>query len=253
LDDGGTTSYNGLLLSLQKRLANHFTVQTNYTWSHCISDLGTTLLAGSYSDPNDRRFDRGNCPANDIRHNFNLSAVAQSPKFSDRVVQAVAGDWQLSVIGSARSGINFSAVAGIDTDLNGLGASAGSAGTGDRSNQILPDVYCANKNINCWLNPAAFSPVVANGVRSNMGPYTLVGPGFFTIDLGLTRSIRVSERQRVDLRAEAFNVQNRANFLTNSNTNPSAVSTGQQSGTAFGKILYDVSPRIMQFAIKYVF
>ena len=48
-------------------------------------------------------------------------------------------------------------------------------------------------------------------------------------------------------------IPNRANFLTNSPNNPSAVSTGQQNGPAFGKILYDVGPRIMQFAIKYAF
>jgi hypothetical protein len=245
LDDGGTTSYNALLLSIQHRLASHFTVQANYTWSHCISDLGTTLLAGSYTDPNDRRFDRGNCAATDIRHNFNLSSVAEMPRFANRTVQAVAGDWQLSVIASARSGINFTATSGIDLDLNGVG--------GDRSNQILPNVYCVQKTINCWLNGAAFAPAVANGVRSNMGPNNLVGPDYFDVDLGLTRSFRITERQRVTIRAEAFNIQNRANYLTSSPTNPSAPATGGQNGTSFGKILYDVSPRIMQFAVKYAF
>ena len=73
------------------------------------------------------------------------------------------------------------------------------------------------------------------------------------MDLALTKSIRIGERQHVDLRAEAFNIANRTNFLTNSPNNPSAVSTGQQNGAAFGKILYDVGPRIMQFAIKYGF
>ena len=245
LDDGGTTSYNAMLLSIQHRLASHFTVQANYTWAHCISDLGTTLLAGSYTDPNNRRLDRGNCPATDLRNNFNLSAVAQAPKFSSRMVQAVAGDWELSVITSARSGNNFTASSGIDTDLNGV--------AGDRANQILPNVYCAHKTITCWLNGSAFAPAVANGVRSNMGPNNLVGPGYFDVDLGLTRSFRIKERQRFDIRAEVFNVQNRANFLTSSTTNPSAPSTGSQNGSSFGKILYDVSPRIMQFAVKYVF
>ena len=86
-----------------------------------------------------------------------------------------------------------------------------------------------------------------------MGPNNLVGPAYFDVDLGLTRSIRIKERQRVDLRAEAFNIQNRANFLANSPTNVAAPAAGSQNGSSFGKILYDVSPRIMQFAIKYVF
>jgi hypothetical protein len=245
LDDGGTTNYNGLLLSLQHRLSNHFTVQSNYTWSHCIADLGTTLLAGSYTDPNNRRSDRGQCAGTDLRHIFNLSAVLQGPTFSQRALRTVASNWQLAIIGSVHSGIPFSATSGIDTDLNGVG--------GDRATQILANPYCEHKTINCWLNGAAFASPVANGIPSNMKPFTLVGPGFFNMDLALTRSIRLGERQRVDLRAEAFNFANHANFLTNSPNNPSAVSTGQQNGAAFGKILYDVGPRIMQFAVKYAF
>jgi hypothetical protein len=245
LDDGGTTNYNGLLLSLQHRLSNHFTVQSNYTWSHCIADLGTTLLAGSYTDPNNRRSDRGQCAGTDLRHIFNLSAVLQGPTFSQRALRTVASNWQLAIIGSVHSGIPFSATSGIDTDLNGVG--------GDRATQILANPYCEHKTINCWLNGAAFATPVANGIPSNMKPFTLVGPGFFNMDLALTRSIRLGERQRVDLRAEAFNFANHANFLTNSPNNPSAVSTGQQNGAAFGKILYDVGPRIMQLAVKYAF
>jgi hypothetical protein len=160
-------------------------------------------------------------------------------------MQAVAGNWILSVIASARTGSNFSATSGIDLDLNGI--------AGDRSNQILPDAYCAHKSKDCWLNTSAFATAAATGVRSNMGPNGLVGPGFFGMDLALTKGFRWKERQRIDLRAEAFNIQNRVNFTTFSATNPSAPTTGGQNGSAFGKLLYDVSPRIMQFAIKYMF
>src|SRR5205807_9534568 len=36
-DDGNNAEFHGLFLSVQKRLAHGFTVQTNYTWSHCVS------------------------------------------------------------------------------------------------------------------------------------------------------------------------------------------------------------------------
>ena len=67
---------------------------------------------------------------------------------------------------------------------------------------------------------------------------------YFGVDLGLTRSIRIRERQRVELRAEAFNIQNRVNF-----NNPS----GSFTSSSFGKITTDRAPRIMQFAMKYYF
>src|SRR5262249_27575405 len=38
IDDGGTASYHGLVLSAQHRASRGFTINTNYTFSHCISD-----------------------------------------------------------------------------------------------------------------------------------------------------------------------------------------------------------------------
>jgi hypothetical protein len=107
LDTGGTASYNALLLSLQHRLASNFTVLANYTYSHCITDPFTSELdsaAAQYTDPTDRRFDRGNCIQIDHRHNFNLSGVAESPKFSERWLQILAGDWRLSISVRAETG-----------------------------------------------------------------------------------------------------------------------------------------------------
>ena len=99
LDDGGTASYNALIISAEHRLSSHFSMLANYTYSHCIGDLVTTELSGPiYTDPSDRRFDRGNCPAIDIHQNFNLSAVMQSPHYSSRALQWIAGDWQLAPI-----------------------------------------------------------------------------------------------------------------------------------------------------------
>ena len=59
-------SYNGLLLSVQRRAASGVTISGNYTWSHCISDLWqeaaqSTNADQGWSDPNNRRADRGNC------------------------------------------------------------------------------------------------------------------------------------------------------------------------------------------------
>ena len=92
LDDGGTASYNALIVSAEHRFSNHFSMLANYTWAHCIGDLVTTELSGPiYTNPANRRFDRGNCTAVDVRSNFNLSAVLQSPHYSSRPLQWIAG------------------------------------------------------------------------------------------------------------------------------------------------------------------
>lgn len=246
LDDGGTASYNALIVSAEHRLSSHFSVLANYTFSHCIGDLVTTELSGPiYTNPADRRFDRGNCTAVDVHHNFNLSAVLQSPHYSSRVVQWIAGDWQLAPIVSAHTGSYFSVTTGVDNALTGIGA--------QRPNQILPSVYCPDRNINCWMNANAFASP-APGTLGDLGINNLEGPGYFDVDVALSRQFRVREKQYFEIRAESFNIQNRANFL-----NPGTVGIAGGSANSalnsstFGRIQSDVSPRIMQFAVKYVF
>ena len=246
LDDGGTASYNALILSTEHRFAKNFSMLANYTLAHCISDLQTTELSGPiYSDPNNRRFDRGNCTSVDVRHNFNLSAVVRSPHYGSKALQWIAGDWQIAPIIGAHTGNYFTVTTGVDNALNGIGA--------QRPNLSQPSPYCANRGYTCWLDRNAFgSP--APGTLGNLGINNLGGPNYFTIDLSLSRRFRITEKQSIEIRAESFNLENRVNFL-----NPAAVGlVGGVSGSAlnssnFGKILADVSPRIMQFAVKYAF
>jgi hypothetical protein len=246
LDDGGTASYNGLILSAEHRFSNHFSMLANYTYAHCIGDLVTTELSGPiYTNPADRRSDRGNCTAVDVRGNFNLSAVLQSPHYSTRVVQWIAGGWQLAPIVSAHTGSYFSVTTGVDNALTGIGA--------QRPNLVNSDVFCANRNINCYLNASAFASP-ATGTLGNLGINNIEGPGYFDVDLALSRQFAIREHQYFEIRAETFNIENRANYL-----NPGAVGIAGGSANSalnsstFGKIQADVAPRIMQFAVKYVF
>jgi hypothetical protein len=218
----------------------------NYTFAHCIGDSPSTELSGPiYTNPANRRFDRGNCTAVDVRHNFNLSAVLQSPRYASRPLRWIAGDWQLAPIVGLRTGSFFTITSGVDSALNGIGA--------QRPNQLLGDSYCVNRGYACWLNGRAFG-APAGGTFGNLAMNNLVGPGYFNMDLALSRRFPVKEKQYLEIRAEAFNIENRVNFLNPSN--PGLV--GNASGSAlnssnFGKILSDVGPRIMQFAIKYTF
>jgi hypothetical protein len=246
LDDGGTAGYDALMVSAEHRLSNHFSMLANYTFAHCIGDPPSTELSGPiYTNPANRRFDRGNCTAVDVRHNFNLSAVLQSPRYASRPLRWIAGDWQLAPIVGLRTGSFFTITSGVDSALNGIGA--------QRPNQLLGDPYCVNRSYACWLNGRAFG-APSSGTFGNLAMNNLVGPGYFNMDLALSRRFPVKEKQYLEIRAEAFNIENRVNFLNPSN--PGLV--GNASGSAlnssnFGKILSDVGPRIMQFAIKYTF
>ena len=88
----------------------------------------------------------------------------------------------------------------------------------------------------------------------DLGINNIEGPGYFDVDLALSRQFAVREHQYFEIRAETFNIQNRANYL-----NPGTVGIAGGSANSalnsstFGKIQADVAPRIMQFAVKYVF
>jgi hypothetical protein len=133
---------------------------------------------------------------------------------------------------------------GLDNALNGFGS--------QRPNQVLADPYAARDN-RTWLNPAAFAQP-ATGTFGNMGRANVVGPGSIQIDMGLNREFRIREMHSVEFRAEAFNVSNHLNAAI-----PLSASSGSNAGivltntSTFGLIKSALDPRILQFALKYVF
>lgn len=248
LDDGATASYNALLVSAQHRLARNFTISANYTWSHCIGDPITSAIGGSYTNPNNRRFDRGNCGGIDVRHVINISGVMQSPKFANHLVEAVAGNWQLSPIVGWHSGNAFNVTTGIDNALNNVG--------GQRPN-LVGDPYCATRTANCYLNPLSFL-AATTGTFGNLGANSLFGPSYFQVDLSLSRRFVVHERHSLEFRADVFNFENRVNLgfpvstpLTTSNfgkiTGDITATGSGAAGTTTG------DPRTMQLSLKYAF
>src|SRR5439155_3777649 len=123
LDDGATSNYHGLLLSVLHRRTNGLTVQGNYTWSHCIGDLEEAQLGipPQYEYPGMRNYYRGNCNQ-DRRHNFNLSTVYETPRIGNNAVRALTGGWRVSGILRILSGSYMTITSGIDTSLtNALG------------------------------------------------------------------------------------------------------------------------------------
>ena len=241
IDTGGTASYNGLLLSVQRRAARGVTIGGNYTWSHCISDIWQETAQSAnadagWSDPNNRRFDRGNCvtSATDRRQVLSFSSVAEIPRFSNTALRVVGSGWRLSPIFKIISGNYLSVTTNQDRVLNAM--------ANQRVNQVLGNPY-GDKTTSNYLNAAAFT-LPALGTLGNMGKSSIPGPGTWQFDTALSRTFQVREGQRMEFRAEAFNVTNSLHMndpVTNLNSN------------TFGQVTSAKDPRIMQFALKYFF
>jgi hypothetical protein len=239
----GEQKYNGLLLSVQRRLVNGFSVSANYTLSKCNGHPNQVLpnVNSGYVNPDDIDYDYGACDS-DRRHLFNLTASADTPRFSNAVLRAVASDWRLSGLFRAYSGQPISVTVTGDPARTGIG--------GQRANQVLDDPY-GEHTLNTYLNRSSFeSPAV--GTLGNMERNSVYAPGFHTIDLSLVRSFRFNGNHRIEARIESYNAFNWFQWSgdpARANTAP----VNNFNNVDFGRIVSAGDPRIMQFALKYQF
>jgi len=243
----GNQTYNGVLLSVQRRAARGVTVGGNYTLSHCYGDDASKESQGggpgaTYIDPNNRNFDRGNCEG-DRRHIFNMTAVAQTPRFANTALRSLATGWRFSGIYRISSGGWLSILSGQDRSLSGV--------TSQRAQQVLANPYGNNK-LTQYLNPAAFA-LPALGSYGNTGLNSIQGPHTWEFDLAMVRVFKLRESQNLEARIEAYNVTN--SFRPGIGSPASGIGapvTSLSSGN-FGQINLALDPRLLQFALKYVF
>ncbi|MBV8895909.1 MAG: TonB-dependent receptor [Acidobacteriaceae bacterium] len=242
-DDGANANYNGLISSIQHRFSHNYTVLANYTWSHCTSEADFTgeIAAPIFQNPYNLAQDRGPCDF-DVRHIFNASFVGTSPAIGGAFWGRILGNWQLAPIIQAHSGLPINITSGVDNSKTGVGL--------DRPEYIGGSLVNANwgPNLPQYLNPAA---LVQNaiGTFGDLGRNTVDGPGTFEFDASLSRIFALTERWRLEARAEGFNVINHTNF-----GNP----TTALNSSSFGRITttQSVGPgqlgtnRILQFALK---
>lgn len=229
--NGAGESYNGLLINLQHRFADHFTLLTNYTYSHCLAGAVYTgdQGAGVFQNPADPNADYSNC-AFDIRHNFVTSLVAKSSANGGRLRRAALSNWQVAPIVSVHSGTPLTPLSGTDRSLTGVG--------NDRPN-VAGDPYAHGSKLQI-LNASSFT-FNGPGQYGDSRPYSLYGPDYFNIDGALTKFVTLPESLQMEVRAECFNCFNHTNFK-----NPGASLNSQ----TFGKILSANDPRIIQLSLK---
>jgi Carboxypeptidase regulatory-like domain/TonB dependent receptor len=284
------SSYQSLQVSGEKRMSHGLTVLANYTFSKSLDDLpfgeGVAGFDNGYSalplsDPNRHRFDYGPS-AFDHRHVFTGSYVWQLPSFqrSNRLVHHLLGDWQVGGIVSAASARPITVLQGTEISGTGIGQDRGTyctgkGGAGD-SCQAGISAYgsnsCAGVTATCvsWLNAAAFEPTKVAGANNgaifgtfgNVGKNALRLPNTFNWDMQLSKYISFTERWKLQLRVEYFNIFNHPNFA------PESTSAGPVNGTdqisAFDKLNGNSAfgtfragqagdPRIAQLAVKLFF
>ena len=236
----GTSVYNSLQLTLDKRFSKGFTILSNYTLSKSVDDSSENKQTGvSQTNPFNLSFDRG--PSNfDHRHRFTTSALYEMPRISSsKVINTLLGGWNLTGIYTFQSGSPFSATSGVDNARSGTGGQYADL-VGDPN---LGGNRTRGEKVLQWFNTAAFT-TNALGTFGNAGRNTLRGPSYSSLDIGLHKNFFFTETVRIQLRGEAFNVLNNVNLdLPNSN---------RSSGT-FGRITSASDPRILQFAIRLVF
>jgi hypothetical protein len=244
-----SSSYQGLVESLQRSFTQGLVLSANYTWSH---EIDQDAAGGGDSDypqnPACLSCERASGDF-DVRNVFNASLVYDLPvHFSGgphAFVNAVLSHWSIAPILTARSGLPVNVTEDRSSSLVATGYS-----TSQRPNRV-PGVSLTppgGRRIDAWINPAAFLLVTDSGYGD--APRNVArGPALWQQDVALARQIPVTERVDLQCRAEFFNLYNRAQY---------ASPQGDFSTDTFGRIINTVNtgpvgtgtPRQIQFALR---
>jgi Carboxypeptidase regulatory-like domain/TonB dependent receptor len=260
----GRSIFHAVQVNVNRRFHGGLFFAANYMLSHAIDD-GSVGAGEADSAENVNCF---NCEYSssddDVRNTGNVSAVYDLPfgrgrKYlaTGRAADLLAGGWSVNTLFAARAGLPINVT---------LSRSASSLPDGNNVNQRpnrvsgVP-IYMPHRNINTWLNPAAFS-VPATGAWGTAGKNIANGPPLWQDDSTIEKTFHITERNHLIFRAEAFNIFNRAQYgLPGSglNVGPSGqiVPTG-----GFGKITSTVNPtglvgtgtpRELEFALRFTY
>jgi hypothetical protein len=245
-DRTGHSTYHAGILKLNRRMVNSLTIQGSYAFSKILTNADSFSGSSGSLDAGNRALERS-VGAFDQTHTVKLSTVYELPFGRGKrwlskggVTNAVLGGWRLSGIQTYNSGFP------IGVTSNGTlpifyGTNRPLVTTYDWRAPISGSSFDPNKDK--YLNPAVF-PVQPVGILGNAprkNSTVRVFPNK-NENVSLAKTFSVTERFRVDFRAEAFNVFNRVVF--------GGPQTSLNSST-FGVISSQAnSPRQMQGGLK---
>jgi outer membrane receptor protein involved in Fe transport len=261
------SGYNALESSLRKRFGHGLAFLASYTYSKSIDDVSSFNISGSASQPvageNDLPQDPFNLAAErgrsmfDARHRFVLSYEWSVPFFREGNTwyAHVLGSWQLSGIFTVATGTPFTVFDSNDVALEGTAPEI-SGFSSQRpnivSNPSTPGAVAANPGCTApkqtrtaadWFNPCAFVEA-ATGTFGDEGRNAIEGPGYSNWDFAALKDIPLTERDRLQFRAELFNFLNHTNLR---------LPESDIQSPNIGAIQQDVGPRVIQMALKFLF
>jgi hypothetical protein len=242
--------YNGLQLSLEKRFSqgtflHGLGLRANYTYSKALDDVpylagveNTSVSAVPFWSPNRHQMDYGPSEFNHTQVAvFSYEYALPALQGVNRYERGVLGGWEYTGILNMYSGDPLTILLGKDESLTGLNEDRatvlGPAKGGAACGTTAP---CVN-----FLNPTSFASANTPGTYGNAGKGAFTGPNYIDWDMGLFKNFRLTERLKLQFRAEFFNTFNRVNLSDPGTTVTSA---------GFGSIKAANSPRIGQLAMK---
>jgi hypothetical protein len=267
----GSSSYNALQVSFQRRMSRGFTMNANYTWSHAIDDVTDLSFEGQEGWGNNNPFNIAGTETGssdlDLRNRFVMSGnyEEQAFKHAHGLTRLALAGWQGNIIWIWNAGSPFSITNNYSYPGNSLYTPAGLSPGPNRPLQI-GNPKLAHRTINEWFNPLAFE-TPQFGQPGNTPRNSLTGPTFEHADLSLFKDFYVTDRFDLEFRAEAFNVTNTVGYFvpndqndhatTNAvGVNPAITGAALVPGSGFAQIVSvnpGYVPRELQFALKLKF
>ncbi len=206
------SNYDALQLQYRRPLSRGLQAILNYAWSHSLDNASNDVVAGLSNTIISAQHDYGSSDF-DVRHSFSAAFTYAVPSPAiPRPLTLLAKDWSIDAVIVCRSGFPFNGAV--------IFASPGAAGGAFSRPDLVPGqpfwITNAQAPGGKSLNPNAFSvpPTPRQGSESRND---IPGFGLTQVDLSISRKFPITERIRLQFRADAFNVLNHPSF-----TNPFA-------------------------------
>ena len=207
----GNSIYHALQARLIRRFHRNLSLNAQYTFAKSIDNSSTLGGSGNTVAQNffDLAAERG-LSSFDRRHVFTAASVIQSPvgsngvQVSQKFLETALKDWTVSTSITLETGTPFTArVLGNQSDIAGTGT----IGSGRAEATGLPVYSSAG-----FFNALAFT-TPPPGQFGDAGRNTIPGPGLFSMNVSLQRTVSLHERTRLQFRVDSTNVTNHVNII----------------------------------------